>query len=46
MDFLRLPLTALLGYLIYSEAIDIWSVIGGLMILAANAINLFKASKA
>jgi drug/metabolite transporter (DMT)-like permease len=46
MDFLRLPLTALLGYMIYSEAIDIWSVIGGLMILAANAINLFKASKA
>ena len=29
MDFLRLPLTALLGYLIYSEAIDMWSVIGG-----------------
>jgi drug/metabolite transporter (DMT)-like permease len=45
MDFLRLPLTALVGYMLYSEGLDIWSVAGGLMILAANTINLLKASK-
>jgi drug/metabolite transporter (DMT)-like permease len=43
MDFLRLPLTAVLGFLIYSEAIDGWSILGALMILAANTLNLFKA---
>lgn len=43
MDFLRLPLSALAGYLVYSEGIDAWSVAGGLMILAANTINLIKA---
>ena len=43
MDFLRLPLTALAGYLIYAEGIDLWSVIGALMILAANTLNVMKA---
>jgi drug/metabolite transporter (DMT)-like permease len=43
MDFLRLPLTAIAGYLIYAEGIDIWSVAGAVMILAANTINLVKA---
>ena len=42
-DFLRLPLSALAGYLIYQEGIDLWSVAGAVMILAANALNLFKA---
>lgn len=45
MDFLRLPLTALLGYVLYSEGIDQWSVLGALMILAANALNLVKVRK-
>ncbi len=45
MDFLRLPLTALVGYSIYNEGLDAWSVAGGLMILAANTINLVKASR-
>ncbi len=43
MDFLRLPLTALLGYIIYNEGIDRWSILGALMILAANTLNLWKA---
>jgi drug/metabolite transporter (DMT)-like permease len=46
MDFLRLPLTALLGFLIYAEAIDGWSILGALMILAANTLNLLKARTA
>lgn len=43
MDFLRLPLTALAGWFLYQEGIDMWSVIGALMILAANTLNLLKA---
>ena len=46
MDFLRLPLTAVLGYLIYQEGVDVWSVAGGVMILAANTINLIMARDA
>jgi len=46
LDFMRLPLTAVLGLLIYNEGIDAWSVAGGLLILAANTINLFKARTA
>jgi drug/metabolite transporter (DMT)-like permease len=45
MDFLRLPLTALAGYLIYAEGIDTWSIVGALMILAANMINILKARR-
>jgi drug/metabolite transporter (DMT)-like permease len=45
MDFLRLPLSALLGYLIYNEGLDAWSLAGGALILAANTINIFKASR-
>ncbi len=43
MDFLRLPLTALAGYLLYSEGIDGWSIAGAVLILAANTLNLAKA---
>jgi drug/metabolite transporter (DMT)-like permease len=45
MDFLRLPLTALVGYILYNEGLDLWSVAGAVMILAANTLNLVKASK-
>jgi drug/metabolite transporter (DMT)-like permease len=43
MDFLRLPLTALVGYLAYSEGIDVLSIIGAVMILVANTLNLMTA---
>jgi drug/metabolite transporter (DMT)-like permease len=46
MDFLRLPLSALAGWMLYQEGIDIWSVAGALMILAANTLNLLKARTA
>ena len=45
MDFLRLPLTALAGLLFYHEGIDIWSVVGAILILTANTINLLKAQR-
>ena len=40
MDFLRLPLLALVGMVFYGESIDLWVVIGAALILAGNFINL------
>lgn len=40
MDFLRVPLTALLGYLVYSEQIDAVTAIGTALILLGNLLNL------
>jgi drug/metabolite transporter (DMT)-like permease len=40
MDFLRVPLTATAGWLIYSERLDIFTVLGATLILAGNLLNL------
>jgi drug/metabolite transporter (DMT)-like permease len=40
MDFLRVPLTAAVGWLIYSERLDIFTVLGAALILAGNLLNL------
>jgi drug/metabolite transporter (DMT)-like permease len=40
MDFLRVPLTALAGWLIYSERLDIFTVLGAALILTGNLFNL------
>jgi drug/metabolite transporter (DMT)-like permease len=40
MDFLRVPLTAVLGWLIYSERIDIYTALGAALILSGNLLNL------
>lgn len=40
MDYLRVPLSALLGYLLYTEAIDGLTAIGAGLILAGNLFNL------
>ncbi|MEX0348508.1 MAG: DMT family transporter [Paracoccaceae bacterium] len=39
-DFARLPVVAIVGALVYHEAIDIWVFLGGGMILAANFVNV------
>ena len=46
MDFLRVPLTALTGWLIYSERIDLFTVLGAMLILSGNLLNLRPASRA
>jgi drug/metabolite transporter (DMT)-like permease len=43
MDFLRVPFTVLAGYWLYREGIDLYSIIGTLLILGANTVNLIKA---
>ena len=40
MDFLRVPLTATVGWLIYSERLDLFTVLGAALILAGNLLNL------
>ena len=43
MDFLRVPLSAAAGWLIYSERLDAFTLLGAALILAGNLLNL-KAS--
>jgi drug/metabolite transporter (DMT)-like permease len=46
MDFLRLPLIALLGLALYGEALRIWVVLGAGIILVAAWLNLLSARPA
>jgi drug/metabolite transporter (DMT)-like permease len=43
MDFLRVPLTATAGWLIYSERLDLFTVLGAALILTGNLLNLRSA---
>lgn len=40
MDFLRLPLIALVGALLYKEVIDLWLLLGALVMLLGNLLLL------
>lgn len=40
MDFLRVPLTAVAGWLIYGERLDVYTVLGATLILTGNLLNL------
>ncbi|AZO01890.1 MULTISPECIES: DMT family transporter [unclassified Mesorhizobium] len=42
MDFLRVPLSAFVGWLLYHEQIDIFTAGGAALILAGNLLNLQK----
>jgi drug/metabolite transporter (DMT)-like permease len=44
MDFLRVPLTATAGWLIYAERLDLFTVLGAALILAGNMLNLRPAT--
>lgn len=46
MDFLRLPLIALVGYLFYQEQIDLWLFVGAFMMLLGNMLSLKESAKA
>ena len=45
IDFVRLPLIAVIGMLVYAEALDIWVFIGGAIIFAGNYMNLWIESR-
>jgi drug/metabolite transporter (DMT)-like permease len=40
IDFLRLPLIAVVGMFLYHEPLDIWVFVGGAIIFAANWLNI------
>ncbi|KJC59498.1 multidrug DMT transporter permease [Bradyrhizobium sp. LTSPM299] len=40
MDFLRVPLTAIVGWLVYAERLDALTVLGAALILTGNLLNL------
>ncbi|MDP3375166.1 MAG: DMT family transporter [Hydrogenophaga sp.] len=42
MDFLRVPLTALVGWLAYSEGLDLFTLLGVGLILSGNVLNLVR----
>lgn len=43
MDYLRVPLSAVIGYLLYAEAIDIFTACGAALILTGNLFNLRRS---
>jgi len=43
MDFLRVPLAALTGWLIYAERVDLLTAVGAALILGGNLLNLRAA---
>ena len=44
LDFLRLPLIALVGVWLYAEKLDITLLAGGLLMLAGNMVNIYRQS--
>ena len=45
IDFLRLPIIAFIGVALYNEALDLWVLVGGALILAANVYMVRSEAK-
>ena len=45
VDFLRLPVIAFVGYVLYSEPVDIFVFIGAVLIFGANYLNLWSETR-
>lgn len=45
IDFLRLPIIAIVGASVYQEAIDIWVIIGAILIFGANYLNIWVETR-
>ncbi len=45
IDFVRLPVIAVLGMLLYNEALDIWVFVGALVIFAGNYFNIWVETR-
>lgn len=45
MDFLRLPVIAMVGMLFYGEALDIWVFVGAALIFSGNYLNIWSESR-
>jgi drug/metabolite transporter (DMT)-like permease len=45
IDFLRLPIVAIIGASFYNEAINIWVIVGAIIVFSANILNIWGESK-
>ena len=45
IDFIRLPVIAVIGMLVYAEAVDIWVFIGAAIIFAGNYLNIWVETR-
>lgn len=45
VDFLRLPVIAIIGILIYAEPVDAFVIVGAMVIFGANYLNLWKETR-
>ncbi|MGD1884235.1 MAG: DMT family transporter [Paracoccaceae bacterium] len=45
IDFIRLPAIAIIGMLVYNEALDIWVFVGALVIFAGNYLNIWVETR-
>jgi drug/metabolite transporter (DMT)-like permease len=41
----RLPVIAIIGWLAYGEGIDLWVILGALIILAGNYLNIWVETR-
>ena len=45
IDFARLPVIALIGWLLYNEGIDVWVFVGAAVIFAGNYLNIWNETR-
>lgn len=45
IDFIRLPVIAVIGMLAYNEVIDVWVFVGAVIIFAGNYINIIAETR-
>lgn len=45
IDFTRLPMIAIIGYLIFGEALDVWVFAGAALIFAGNYYNIWSETR-
>jgi drug/metabolite transporter (DMT)-like permease len=45
LDFIRLPTIAVIGMLLYGEALDIWVFVGAMVIFCGNYLNIWAGTQ-
>tara|TARA_R110002094_G_scaffold139138_1_gene130364 strand:- start:427 stop:1317 length:891 start_codon:yes stop_codon:yes gene_type:complete len=45
VDFARLPIIAVVGMVLYGEALDVWVFVGALIIFAGNYLNIWNETR-
>ena len=45
IDFARLPVIAIIGMLVYGEALDLWVLVGAVVIFGGNYLNIWSETR-